>query len=192
MRIGIDVDGVLADFNERFIERTIDVTGTDLFPPRPFDIPTWNYPEHYGYDHNQVSAVWESIKADREFWFGLSPYGWTREFLRRLREDDDVYFITNRPGLLTKTQTEDWLRLYEGPVLPTVLVSSMKGFCARALDLDAYIDDRDVNVVDVRIVSPKTRTFILGQPWNRTDILTAEKGIERVSRPLDFLTAIGR
>ena len=49
MRIGFDVDGVLADFNKRFIERVIAITGRDLFPPRPFDIPTWNYPEHYGY-----------------------------------------------------------------------------------------------------------------------------------------------
>ena len=36
MVIGLDVDGVLADFNTPFIARIIQVTGRDLFPPRPF------------------------------------------------------------------------------------------------------------------------------------------------------------
>ncbi len=49
LKIGVDVDWVLANFNDSFIERVIKVTGEDKFPPRPFDITTWDYPQVYGY-----------------------------------------------------------------------------------------------------------------------------------------------
>lgn len=193
MRIGIDVDGVIADFNQAFITRVCDRTGRDLFPARPFDIPTWNYPEHYGYRMDEVTCVWDHVKGDPQFWASLPPYSWTSEFLSRLDPyADDVYFITNRMGVSPKQQTERWLWLNQGPVSPTVLITAMKGWTARSLDLDVYIDDRDLNVIDVRTVSPKTRTFIQDQPWNRSDSLNDFKGIERITNPLEMLTAIGR
>lgn len=193
MRIGIDVDGIIADFNGAFIDRVIALTDRDLFPARPFDIPIWDYPQHYGYTGDEVSAVWQNIKQDRNFWANLDPYKWTSDFLSRLDpETDDLYFITNRMGVSPKQQTERWLWRNQGPLSPTVLITAMKGWTARSLDLDVYIDDRDLNVIDVRTVAPKTRTFILDQPWNRVASLSEFKGIERITNPLEMLKAIGR
>lgn len=193
MRLGIDVDGVLADFNTSFINRTISVTGVDLFPPRPFDIPIWDYPQHYGYGAAQVEAAWENICADPMFWAKLPLYDWTQAFLRRLNTStDDVYFITSRLGAGPKQQTEAWLQYYGGPIYPTVLISGAKGYCCKALQIDVYIDDRDKNVIDVRTTSPATRVFLLDQPWNRTPGVTEAKGIERITNPLEMLDAIGR
>lgn len=172
MKIGCDVDGVLADFNTRFIERVVRETGRDLFPPRPFDIPCWNYPTHYGYTREEESSVWNGIKQDRGFWLGLDAYDYAPAIIERLRVlsvDHDVYFITSRPGLQTKTQTEVWLSTRSGDFLwtPTVLVSSEKGMCARALQLDAYIDDNWDNCVDVAVSEPNGQTFCLDRPWNK-------------------------
>jgi uncharacterized HAD superfamily protein len=192
MRIGIDIDGVLADFNESFIRRTVTVTNRDMFPPRPFDIPIWDYPQHYGYTEAEVSAVWKTIVEDSMFWAYLTPYPTTKPFLQKLNpEKDDLYFITSRPGIIAKQQTEAWIRYYGGPVSPTVLISSMKGECARALDLEAYIDDRDKNVLNVRAYSSTTRVYILDQPWNREETVYDWKGIVRVTSPLDMLTDLG-
>ena len=173
-KLGFDLDGVLVDWNSAFIALMIQLTGRDLFPPRPFDIPTWNYPTHYGYTTAEVSYVWTDIKASPYFWQSLKPYETTGDALRaihdRWRQNDDLYFITSRPGIDAKKQTENWLRMhwpmYTVPPL-TVLISSHKGLCAKALHLDAYIDDKDTNVCDVVREHATCRTFLLDRPWNR-------------------------
>ncbi len=187
MRIGIDVDGVLADFNRSFIERVITVSGKDLFPPRPFDIPTWDYPEHYGYTPEETKIVWESIVADPTFWASLSPYPDTADFLSPLaNRADDVYFITSRPGTRSKAQTERWLRMHGYHSRPTVMISSKKGLCAEALDLDFYLDDRDHNCYDVwDRRSPKTLVALMDRPWNK--LLECDTyGIKRIYTLKEF------
>lgn len=169
MILGIDCDGVLADFNSAFINRVVHVTGKDLFPPRPFDIPTWNYPEAYGYTKEEVSAVWEDIKADHYFWSSLPAYPGTLEALSSLEHrqygGDEIYFVTARPGIDAKGQTERWLQC-NGFYKPTVLISSAKGMCAQALKMDRYLDDRWENVVDVA-KTPETYAYMMARPWNR-------------------------
>ncbi len=192
MKIGFDVDGVLADFNRSFIERVIAVTGKDLFPLRPFDIPTWDYPQHYGYTDAECSAVWENIKADATFWYQLFPYDGVPEFLSKLHSGNhDIYFITSRPGIQAKAQTENWIEFHnfglktEAFSYPTVLISSDKGRCAVALKLDLYIDDRTENCLDVNHSSPATKVVMLARPWN-----TAQQGILRVETLDQFATFI--
>ena len=171
MRLGFDVDGVFADFNEKFIPYSIAVTGKDLYPARPFDITTWNYPESYGYTLAEVSAVWKVIKADPSFWLSTNPYADAYADLYRIKllqnAGHEIYFITARPGIEVKRQTEQWLE-DKGFPKPTVLISSHKGLCARTLSLDAYIDDKKENVIDVLTLNfGNTRTFLLDRPWNQ-------------------------
>lgn len=197
MRIGIDVDGVLADFNKSFIERVIEVTGQDKFPPRPFDIPTWDYPQFYGYSNKQCSEVWKSIKKDSMFWRRLTSYEGTFKFLFDLHElKEDTYFITSRPGIDAKYQTERWLKSYGWPDSnPTVLISSKKGKCVEALDLTHYIDDKTENCEDVRDSQPSCQVFMLSRPWNapthsvpRTpDLLTFMEALQNVHQTANLL-----
>ncbi len=192
MRIGVDIDGVLAQFNDAYIEKCIEVTGKDLFPPRPFDILTWNYPESFGYSKEEMSVVWGDIKASNWFWLKLKAYPETSNALdtlriREWRHGDEVYFITARPGVRVKAQTEDWIRshcFYEEYRTPTVLISSLKGLCAQALKLDAYIDDRKENVWDV--VGTGTRTFVMDRPWNQGNFTD----IQRVSSIQEMLALL--
>lgn len=182
MIIGVDVDGVLADFNRDYIEKVIEVSGRDVFPARPFDIPCWSYPEHYGYTKKEVSAAWEAIKASRNFWVNLMGYPATEgflDFLDSIDKDNDVYFVTSRVGVNVKVQTETWL--YEhGMNRPTVLISSEKGLCANALKMDYYIDDKNENCDQVVEVSGAD-CFMLAQPWNE-----ARFGCIRIDSIVDF------
>lgn len=206
MRIGVDVDGVLADFNKSFIERIVQITKRDLFPSRPFEIRTWYYPEAYGYTDGELATVWSAIRTDPYFWTSLSAYPETRAALRYLDErisfGDDVYFITARAGLDVKRQTETWLSSrwpYQRMPQITVLISEHKDLCAKALNLDVYIDDRDYNVQRVarerNFVGDDllardggdTRVFLLDRPWNRY-YSNAFYGIRRVSSVVGIAT----
>ena len=196
MKIGVDCDGVLADFNTAFIAYTIKVTGVDKFPKRPFDITTWNYPESYGYTAKQMSAVWDCIKQDHIFWATLPRFEDSNESCDLLRDitnflAGDIYIITNRSkGLHPKRQTEIWLAKarFEGA---TVLITADKAGAARVLELDAYIDDKWENCDAVSKTvyrGIKVRTFMLDRPWNRQP---EPKGVTRVSSVRSMLEQLG-
>lgn len=168
MKLGFDLDGCLVDFTSAFIDRIVSVTGEDKFPPRPFDVPCWDYPAHFGYTPEQVDAVWDDITADSLFWMSLSPLAGEQNTVQRIKgltPEHDVYFITARPGRNAKRQSEIWLRWY-GFDDPTVLISGHKGLACKALELDLYVDDKRENCDSVHFDS-KTRVFIYDQPWNR-------------------------
>lgn len=189
-KIGIDVDGILGDFNTSFINKVIEVTGEDKFPPRPFDITTWNYPQAYGYTEEQTSAVWEVIKADDKFWAELPPYEETVECLEHLaalnEEGHYIYFVTNRPGVKAKTQTEDWLNNNGFTDFPTVLISADKGGMAKALELDWYIDDKTGNITDVFEKSPNTNSFLRSRTWNENDGVPVIPSLAEFLRMIDL------
>ncbi len=168
MRIGYDVDGVLADFNAAYINLVAAKTGKDLFPNRPFEITTWDYPESYGYTKEDMTRVWAHIAESDSFWKNLVAYPGVYGYLSlRIKQSDDVYFVTSRPGSTAKAQTEYWLRSNGFRGEPTVLISSEKGEVCHALKLDAYIDDRVENCQDVANKSPETLCVMLARPWNR-------------------------
>jgi FMN phosphatase YigB (HAD superfamily) len=193
MRIGFDIDGVLADFNKSFIELVIEITGEDKFPPRPFAIPTWHYPQHYGYSDEAMDfvngPVWNAVRTAETFWADLDSYEWTHDVLDDLmslrHHGHDIYFITDRPGVRAKEQTEHWLH-WKGFDEPTVLISGAKGLVAQALNLDAYVDDRAENVDKVAAASFTTRAFLLNRPWNAS----YGAGYVRIAEPAEMFKAL--
>ncbi len=175
MKIGIDVDGVLANFNHGAVALYREITGKDLFQPGDdSDPPVWNFAAHRGYTKEETSAVWEIIKSSPNFCQSLPRYEENCEALAKfyLRfPQDDVYFITSRVGVTAKEQTEEWF-MAQG-FFPTVLIvgTGEKGNVAKALKLDAYIDDYYENCIDVTQQSPKTRCYVLNRNYNQPSVL---------------------
>jgi len=192
--IGIDVDGVLAEFNSAYVRLVVEESktdrpfgfkrdGQDVYVPFSNAIQTvpelfphiWSYPEDVGYTDAQVRHVWRRIGKSTSFWSSLAPYPTAKDdisTLNRLRDDGhDVYFVTSRPGVAAKRQTEDWLDIVMGMKMPTVILSSDKATAISFLKLDAYLDDRLLNVNDcMRMVRERrlmTRVYLQDRPWNR-------------------------
>ena len=62
MRLGIDVDGVLANFSKGYAELIIELTGKNLFQPGDIeDPPVWDWDILRGYTKEEVSATWKHI-----------------------------------------------------------------------------------------------------------------------------------
>lgn len=177
LRIGFDVDGVLANFVRIYQQLFVKHTGIDLFKPGDIeDPPCWDWPQYRGYDAAAVKTVWGIIKTDPAFWMKLEPLpdaSLLRMFIRQLERKHEVYYITSRVGDRVKRQSEMWLfeqlryHFTVGPeVWPTVLISSDKGACAKALKLDVYVDDNMDNVNGCALKSPQTRTYLINRRYN--------------------------
>ena len=175
MRIGIDVDGVLANFFKAYETLTIAVAGEDRFGDKkwPNQLPqTWNWPETFGYSKETMNQVWASIKRNPKFWVSMEPLPGVSSFLDSLeqlnRQNHEIYFITDRPGINAQRQTAAWLEEFPFS-FPSVIISgphARKGQIAKGLALDFYLDDKFENVMDVLGKSPSTRTYMLSYPYN--------------------------
>lgn len=169
MRVGIDVDGIVANFFSAYEQAFIQVTGVDKFKGKYPDRlpPSWNWPQGDGYTEEEVERVWAAIKADTVFWASLSTLPYADEFLKRLDESQhEVYFVTDRPGLGPQVQTQYWLAQH-GYWGPNVIISRKgKGIVCDALSLEVYIDDKTENLKDCWAKSPSTALYTLDYPYN--------------------------
>lgn len=168
LRIGIDVDGCLADFNAAYRKTLIKVSGRDLIP-EIFEPPCWEYATVYGYTKDEDRAAWKEITSDPIFWRRLSVLPGAQEFLNNLDDARHaVYFITSRPGIATKHQTETWLRNFV--LNPTVLIaksSEHKGIIARGLELTHFLDDKPENCLAVKEHTIECHVYLLDARYNR-------------------------
>ena len=198
MRIGIDIDGVLARFDQGYARLLIKETGHFIDIENPEWPAEWYWDRAFlrqHYDAKEAKRI-ENLVWDRDikpttFWGGLGHYSGTMDALDRLRLATyaglDVYFITSRPGHMAKFYTEMWLSLH-GMRNPTVLIAHNKGPVIEGLELDAYIDDKPENIVDAVQARPKVRAYLIDRPYNRdSEVLKDWKHYTRVASIGDVL-----
>jgi hypothetical protein len=171
VRISFDMDGVLADMDAtlaRIAEQEFGVTakaaaaqGAELEPqatggddgrepPPPYDTALLNT-----LTARQQSRLWKRVRDTRNFWESLDECepGIVRRVQKLAHELRwDILFVTQRPATAGRTQqlqTQHWLRHrgFEYPAVYTTIGS--RGAIAAALTLDAHIDDRMQNCIDV-------------------------------------------
>jgi hypothetical protein len=126
------------------------VNAEDKDAPPPYDTVLLN-----ALTARQQSRLWQRVRDTRNFWETLDECepGTVRRIQKlayALRWD--VLFVTQRPGTAGRTQqlqTQHWLRRrgFEYPAVYTTIGS--RGAIAAALNLDAHIDDRLQNCMDV-------------------------------------------
>jgi uncharacterized HAD superfamily protein len=191
LNIGIDLDGVLANFNDAYADILRTINPAITIPKSSSTWPQhWGWDKHAGYTSKQINEAWEVVKSTT-FWGTLHPLKGTLETLKELSVlrgiGHGIYFITSRPGRMAKYYSEIWLGAH-GMQNPTVIISNEKGSVAKGLDLNIFIDDKPENIIDVVTAAPKCKCYIINKPYNQTfiDANLCER-VNNVQEVLDVL-----
>jgi hypothetical protein len=173
IRVGFDVDGVLADFNKTFRETAAQLEGSTR--PEPSNPPS------RGLGAEAMKRVWDHISRTPQWWLQLEAYEpeQIERIYRTSRERRwEVYFMTTRPssaGETTQFQTQWWLESHRFPMPAVLTVPGSRGDAANALKLDITVDDRLTNCVDVIAASRSKGVLVL----RREDQTVREQALAR-------------
>lgn len=167
MKIGIDVDDVLADFVPRHVAMCNARFGKPAIGTLPVD---WAF-SNYGLTPAELDLIWQDIHNTPDFWMTLAvKTGVEVSLLQELASAHDLFFITSRAATLGNSitkQTAWWLGENLDMAYPTVLVTNDKGPLAAAIGLDYFIDDRPKNCVEIKEAVPTCRVFLKDTSHNQ-------------------------
>jgi len=143
LRVGFDIDGVLANFSYAFTKLGSDLLHLPIFPG-----PAYQDDYSFGYVREDHDVLWQHIHEHPEFWKDIPPLATTEEFdrIEQLCRACDVYFVTSRPGgAVVDNISANWLEEYLGKDAPFTLMSCgstpAKKIVLNNLKLRWHIDD---------------------------------------------------
>lgn len=159
LRLGVDIDGVLADFRGAFREAARECLRREVALDAGDDKATLSHPD--------IERVWNHIARTPNWWMGVRAYepAEIANLYALARSGQwEVCFLTKRPasaGDAVQFQTQWWLE-QQGYYLPAVItVPGSRGDLANALRLDLVIDDQFVNCAEVIGAGPSKALLML-------------------------------
>lgn len=194
LRLGFDIDGVLADFRSAFRAAAVRTVHGEVDDFDPDDLPTDQSP----LSPNEVKRVWDYIAKAPNWWMEIDAY--EPEQIARLygltrAAGWEVFFLTKRPpsaGDSVQFQTQWWIERF-GFYLPSVLtVPGSRGEIANALRLDLVVDDQLLNCVEVVSASSTKAILMHRTPDSAIREHATSRGIGVVSTLADTLGVIER
>lgn len=175
LRIGFDLDGVLADMELALVQLAEHLFGSqpdyqngseshggpdhisNLVPEDSADDAPMQH--HVRLTAAQRGALWRHVCATHDFWESLpeTEPGIVARLATMAREKRwEIVFLTRRPataGAMSQIQSQRWLEA-KGFRLPSVfVVNGTRGQLAAALALDAFVDDLPQNCLDIALDS---------------------------------------
>lgn len=206
LKLGLDLDGVFANFNDAFMRELIQVTGHDKRPVLPegqtWEPSTWNWMADLGYSKTEVERTWASVDRQPLWWATLDPLQDAHHALIEIssligRLQVEAVFMTTRHSPTAHAQSVAWLRdRFAVRVCPQVCIcanSESKGLMTKALHLDLVLDDYTPNLLASKRHSPETRVVLFDRRWNQGPIERAGLdvlGYQSVSGLVPFLMLI--
>ena len=175
LRIGFDLDGVVADFRTAFLEAAANLLGREAIQR-----PSAPMPDFDAVSAADAKRVWRAITDTPNWWLGLAPYEPAQiarlyQLARRYRWE--VSFLTSRiptAGDSVQFQSQAWLEAYGFYMPAVVTVPGSRGEIANALRLDVVIDDQFLNCLEV-IGASQTKAILMLQMGDSTPEQTLEQ-----------------
>ena len=183
LRIGIDLDGVVADFRTAFVEAAAKLLGRESIRR-----PSSPMPELDAVSAADAKGVWDVITATPNWGLGLAPYEPAQiarlyQLGRRFRWE--ISFLTSRTptaGDSVQFQSQTWLEAFGFYMPAVVTVPGSRGEIANALRLDVVIDDQFLNCLEVVGASQTKAVLLLRVPDEHLEQQATERGMGVVHR----------
>ncbi len=159
LRLGIDLDGVVADFNAGWIARYNDQFGADLLPDH---VDVWDAPTTLTH-FTHMGEFWRWARTSGEgasIFRVLEPYSGALEALERLAERHRIVIVTTKPHFAVH-DTYEWLAEHRVPTTEVHIVDDKS-----TVDCDVYLDDADHNLEALRRAHPDALVCRFVRPWN--------------------------
>lgn len=210
LRIGFDLDGVLADMEAELVRQAEILFGEPMTrrpeePAVPLDAAPESAPDDVppllklNLTLRQQRRLWRHVESIENFWQTLGEYeaGAVKRLARlTLERRWEIIFLTKRPesaGVTAQLQTQRWLESH-GFMLPSVyVVQGSRGRIAAALGLDVVVDDRPENCLDV-VVDSKARAILIWRDGEKQRPATAQRlgigVVKSVAECLDILVQL--
>ena len=203
-RIAFDLDGTLADMQSvlrREAEglfgaeatRGVAPAGGSIGDPAPAAevdaLPLTS---------RQMQRLWRHVKRIENFWTTLpeTEDGIVRRIAETARDRRwDVLFITTRPttcGDTTQRQSQQWLDAHGFPLPSVYVVQRSRGKLADALQLDAVVDDRAENCLDVAMDSKAIPVLVWRGAARTVPGVALRLGVRPVASIAEALTLVER
>ena len=169
MTLGLDIDGVVADFITPFLQLLETRSGNGRIDPASITDP--NFMHHPFLTREVIFECMERASYDPEFWRGMAPLLSSDQWqaLDRISSEHDVVFVTHRwvrDSYDIHQITCDWLRRH-GLTRPVVhFTQEKKSALIRSLGIELFVDDRHENCEDV---ASQTEAVVLmpHRPYNQ-------------------------
>jgi uncharacterized HAD superfamily protein len=148
MIVGLDIDGVVADFLPPFLQRLAECAGKGPIDPQSVTDPS--FANHPFLSQEIISRCMVEVSYDPDFWQQLAPLPSVEEWLAldQLSRENRLIFITHRYERETydiSRITCDWLRRH-GVSNPLVyFTQSHKSELIEKLAVELFVDDRHEN-----------------------------------------------
>jgi hypothetical protein len=191
LRIGIDIDGVLADFRTAFHETAVRCLRHDVDDEQDLEALT-------PLSAADVRRVWDYIATAQNWWMEVPAYEpdqIARLYSLTRAAGWEVFFMTKRPpsaGDSVQFQTQWWIERF-GFYLPAVLtVPGSRGDIANGLRLDLVLDDQLINCVEVISTAPAKAVLVLRSNDPAARQQASNRGIGVVSTLSEAITVIER
>ena len=191
LRVGFDLDGVVADFRTAFLDAAGQLLGQDAIRRPAAPLP----------DFDAVSAadakrVWRVITDTPNWWLGVAPYEPAQiarlyQLARQYRWE--VSFLTSRiptAGDSVQFQSQAWLEAHGFYMPAVVTVPGSRGEIANALRLDVIVDDQFLNCLEVVGASQAKAMLLLQVADAALEQQATDRGIgvvHRLEETIDIL-----
>jgi 5'(3')-deoxyribonucleotidase len=159
LRLGIDLDGVVADFNSGWISRYNEEFGSDI----AFDaVQAWDgIPSLTHFRHMDEFWEWAADHGGATLFRHLDTYPHSVESLRALASDGhEIVILTAKPDWAVH-DTFAWIAEHR---LPTREVHILEDKWRVACDV--YLDDAPHQVLRIHRARPESLTCRFVRPWN--------------------------
>ena len=183
LRLGFDLDGVVADFRTAFLDAANRQLGHDGIQSRSSPMRNLD-----AVSSEDAEKVWKGITATPNWWLGLAPYESAqiaRLYQLARRHRWEVSFLTARVptvGDSVQFQSQAWLEAYGFYMPAVVTVPGSRGEVANALRLDVVVDDQFLNCLDVVGASKAKAILVLQTGDESLEQQATNRGIGVVHR----------